>query len=215
MSDNVFELIYHSGMMALLVCISLCVRQGCIFAGQFWAQTLSHTATLAMLPVVTYAVTNVISGNIALSLGMVGALSIVRFRNPVKSPLELTLYFICISLGIIGAARPLWIGVLVAGLLIAIALILTAAFCQRQIFGTSYTFASFSEGNERKLLEFQLTTSEHSALLSAGVTFNNLVSARKNGSQLAFVLAFASVEDALHFGSIVTHIVPEFDYRLS
>lgn len=215
MYENLFELIYHSGMMALLVCVSLFVRQGCIYAGQFWAQTLSHTATLAILPVVTYTVTNVISGNIALSLGMVGALSIVRFRNPVKSPLELTLYFVCISLGIIGAARPLWIGVLVAGLLTAIALMLIAAFFQRQMFGTNFTFASFSEGNERKLLEFQLTSAEHSALLSAGVSFSNLVSARKNGSQLVFVLAFANVEDALHFGSIVTQIVPEFDYRLS
>jgi hypothetical protein len=31
---------------------------------------------------------------------MVGALSIIRFRNPVRSPLELSLYFILITLGI-------------------------------------------------------------------------------------------------------------------
>ena len=53
-----------------------------------------------LLPIVTYAITSVISDNIALSLGMVGALSIVRFRNPVRSPFELSVYFLLISLGI-------------------------------------------------------------------------------------------------------------------
>ena len=47
--------------------------------GQKWIKTLSP-ATLLFLPLITY-ITSVISGNIALSLGMVGALSIVRFRN--------------------------------------------------------------------------------------------------------------------------------------
>ena len=45
-------------------------------------------------------INRVISNNIALSLGMVGALSIVRFRNPVKNPLELSIYFLLISYGI-------------------------------------------------------------------------------------------------------------------
>ena len=35
-----------------------------------------------------------------LSLGMIGALSIVRFRNPIRSPFELTVYFLSITLGI-------------------------------------------------------------------------------------------------------------------
>ena len=51
----------------------------------------------------TYIITTVISGNIALSLGMVGALSIVRFRNPVRSPLELCVYFAVITMGITAA----------------------------------------------------------------------------------------------------------------
>jgi hypothetical protein len=57
-----------------------------------------------MLPIVTLFVTKIISGNIALSLGMVGALSIVRFRHPVRSPLELTSYFALITAGILGSS---------------------------------------------------------------------------------------------------------------
>ena len=68
--------------------------------GQKWITTFAHTTTLILLPVITFMITKVISGNIALSLGMVGALSIVRFRNPVKSPLELVLFFALITIGI-------------------------------------------------------------------------------------------------------------------
>ena len=53
-----------------------------------------------------YLITEVISSNIALSLGMVGALSIVRFRTPVKSPLELVNYFMLITIGIVLNANP-------------------------------------------------------------------------------------------------------------
>lgn len=67
---------------------------------QRWAQTYQLSVTFLLLPVITYVITSVIQNNIALSLGMVGALSIVRFRHPVKSPLELVLYFALITIGI-------------------------------------------------------------------------------------------------------------------
>jgi hypothetical protein len=41
-----------------------------------------------------------IKGSLALSLGLVGALSIVRFRTPLKDPLQLTFLFIAIAIGI-------------------------------------------------------------------------------------------------------------------
>jgi len=79
------------------------------FFGQSWIKTKAHTATLLLLPVITYVITNVISGNIAVSLGMVGALSIVRFRNPVRSPLELSTYFAAITMGISASVSLQWL----------------------------------------------------------------------------------------------------------
>ena len=76
-------------VITALLISSFAVRQAVVYAGQNWIKTFSHTLTLFMLPIVTYTITSVISDNIALSLGMIGALSIVRFRNPVKSPFEL------------------------------------------------------------------------------------------------------------------------------
>ena len=59
---------------------------------------------LIMLSMVTAVVILVISSNVVLSLGMVGALSIVRFRNAVKDPADLMHLFWSISMGIVVGA---------------------------------------------------------------------------------------------------------------
>lgn len=87
---------------SILVClisgflISLTLKK----CNQRWSQTFHNSVTFVVLPVITYVITTVIQNNIALSLGMVGALSIVRFRHPVKNPLELVIYFALITVGI-------------------------------------------------------------------------------------------------------------------
>lgn len=70
------------------------------FTKNYWALTSNMKNIILILPVVSFIITKVIAGNIALSLGMVGALSIVRFRHPVRSALELVIYFCLIALGI-------------------------------------------------------------------------------------------------------------------
>ncbi len=48
----------------------------------------------------TFFVIFLVKNSIALSLGLVGALSIVRFRTPIKDPFELAMIFVCIAIGI-------------------------------------------------------------------------------------------------------------------
>lgn len=57
--------------------------------------------TMAGMPVVVAAIMIAMQSNLIVSLGMVGALSIVRFRNAVKNPLDLLYLFWTISAGII------------------------------------------------------------------------------------------------------------------
>jgi len=80
--------------------LGLSIRYVLGFARQSWVMTAHHTLSYCLLPSITMIITILISGNLALSLGMIGALSIVRFRNPVKSPLELVLFFALITIGI-------------------------------------------------------------------------------------------------------------------
>lgn len=68
------------------------------------AKTLSNRKRLAsifpLLSIVTMMIISVIKSSLALSLGLVGALSIVRFRSAIKEPEELTYIFFAISLGL-------------------------------------------------------------------------------------------------------------------
>ena len=54
----------------------------------------SFAMTLAMLTLITTPVVMCISSKVGLSMGMVGALSIVRFRTAIKEPMDLTLFFL-------------------------------------------------------------------------------------------------------------------------
>ena len=65
----------------------------------------SFIVTSMILPAVALVITTVISKNIVLSLGMIGALSIVRFRTPAKNPLELVIFFALITIGIASAVK--------------------------------------------------------------------------------------------------------------
>lgn len=60
----------------------------------------SFNISLVIASTVTSLIIMTISGNLILSLGMVGALSIVRFRTPIKDSMDLVFLFWAISVGI-------------------------------------------------------------------------------------------------------------------
>lgn len=60
--------------------------------------------SLAVLPMIVAAIILAVQSSIVISLGMVGALSIVRFRTAVKDPMDLIFLFWSISVGIISGA---------------------------------------------------------------------------------------------------------------
>ena len=61
-----------------------------------------------LLTTITVVIIFVVKSSLALSLGLVGALSIVRFRTAIKNPEELTYLFFCIGIGVaLGAELPL------------------------------------------------------------------------------------------------------------
>ena len=99
--DYVFNLQFFQLMFlcAILGLISKYLIQ--IVNNEYFVVGLNQVFVFTLLPVTGFIITSVISNNIALSLGMVGALSIVRFRTPVKNPLELVIYFYLITLGIV------------------------------------------------------------------------------------------------------------------
>ena len=85
-----------------------------------WRKTFyskNFNASLVMLALVTSAIILTIQSSVVISLGMVGALSIVRFRAAIKDPLDLVFLFWSISVGIICGAGLFEVAVLVSLLL--------------------------------------------------------------------------------------------------
>ena len=87
------------GLVASLICaaiISWTYRSS--YQGVLYQK--SFNISLILVCLVTTSVIMVISGNLVLSLGMVGALSIVRFRAAIKDPLDIVFMFWSVSVGI-------------------------------------------------------------------------------------------------------------------
>ena len=138
--------------LLLLITSGLLLRFALTFSGQAWAKSHAQTVTFMVLPIITYIITKTISGNIALSLGMIGALSIVRFRHPVKSALELVMYFALITIGIATSVRTKWaIQLIICTILIIILVKIVQKISNK--FGKSFYSMSFNEGNTSNTLE--------------------------------------------------------------
>lgn len=69
-----------------------------------YSKTLSNKESLAhvfpMLTLITILIISVVKSSLALSLGLVGALSIVRFRSAIKEPEELVYLFLSLAIGL-------------------------------------------------------------------------------------------------------------------
>ena len=91
------------------------------FSGVMYSS--SFGVTLVALTMITTLVILAVTSNVVLSLGMVGALSIVRFRTAIKEPLDIAFLFWSIAVGIVLAAGmiPLAvIGSVVIGLMLLV-----------------------------------------------------------------------------------------------
>ena len=92
--QDVFINFAAAAVIACLIYISYKVsHSGAVYSERF-------NVSLVMLTLITTLVMNVIGNNIALSLGMVGALSIVRFRTAIKDPRDTAYIFWAIAVGI-------------------------------------------------------------------------------------------------------------------
>lgn len=93
------------------------------FQGVLYTQ--SYNVSLVMVAIVTSLIIMTISSNFVLSLGMVGALSIVRFRTAIKDSMDIVFMFWAISIGIANGAGFFKISVTGTVFIAIILLILT------------------------------------------------------------------------------------------
>lgn len=115
------QLNWGQAILALVISFCLGIAIYFVYKKTFRGVVFSATfaTSLVLMCVITTVIIVTISSNVVLSLGMVGALSIVRFRSAIKDPIDIMYLFWSISVGIVVGAKQ-YLFALLASALIAV-----------------------------------------------------------------------------------------------
>lgn len=151
---------------ALVVNLLLGLVLGTLVAAFYtrYGRSLSNRArfaqTLPVLAAITVLIISVVKSSLALSLGLVGALSIVRFRTAIKEPEELVYLFMAIAIGLgLGADQRL--PTIVAIAVILLFLLLRTALAPRSG-GSNLYFNVATDDHDRALETINSLVADHS-----------------------------------------------------
>lgn len=114
--DMVIALALAFGIGMFIFLVYKKTYQGVMYSSSFGT-------TLVALTMITTVVILAVTSNVVLSLGMVGALSIVRFRTAIKEPLDIAFLFWAIAVGIVLAAGMIPLAVIGSVIIGAILLV--------------------------------------------------------------------------------------------
>lgn len=128
------ELNYSSFIVSVFLSLFLayCVKYTYIRVGKALNDKEYFSDTFIPLAIVTTLVITVVKFSLALSLGLVGALSIVRFRAAIKEPEELVYLFLIIAIGLANGANQYLLSIISTILIIGFLFI-------RRFFHDNYT----------------------------------------------------------------------------
>lgn len=141
----------------------------------------NHIANvLPVLSLVVFLVILIVKSSLALSLGLVGALSIVRFRTPIKEPEELIYLFLAIAVGLgFGANQALITSIIVLAILLLMLIVMQKKRSKSNFINISFAWQGSydiqagldllsSEAGQIKMLRYQATSEEGSMLTQVG-----------------------------------------------
>ena len=167
--------------------------------------THSFNVSLVLISMVTSMVILTISTNLILSLGMVGALSIVRFRTAIKDPLDIAFMFWAIAVGLANGALHFEVS-LIASLTIAPVLYLLK---NRSIIYTPFLIIiHYSKENHNNIVSAIENTISSYDIKSETITNNNVeltLEVRVKNKNIHDLIAILSKEDTIVDVSAVSY----------
>jgi hypothetical protein len=175
----------------LLLAALLCALLAEIFVrfGSSFSNRRQFGGNFILIGTTTMIVITIVKSSLALSLGLVGALSIVRFRTPIKDPEELAFLFITISIGLgLGANQ---VAVTLIGFTVLSGILITRAFTRRHEEGRNLLITVSSDDPQKVEL------SELIKILTANCTMANLRRFDESKSQVevTFMVDFKKPKD--------------------
>ncbi|MGF7048444.1 hypothetical protein J2T13_002952 [Paenibacillus sp. DS2015] len=156
--------------IAFLIGLFIFILYKRVFSGVLYSK--SFNVALIGMTLITSLVIIAINSSLVLSLGMVGALSIVRFRTPIKDPIDLIFLFWAAVAGIVTGAgfyTLAIIGSVIIGLVLFI-------FIKKASFETPYLLVISCQGNEseKSVLEKLNTSVKRFNVKQKTVTAGNI-----------------------------------------
>lgn len=109
----------------------------------------SFNQTLVLLAVIVTMVMTVIGGSLALSLGMVGSLSVIRFRTAIKEPKDMAFLFWAIAIGL-SCGAEMYVVAVIGSLVIAVMLLF---FSKDAYDGNNYLIVVRGSGLDSEAIE--------------------------------------------------------------
>lgn len=164
------------------------------FSGEIYNH--NYNVALVMMSLITSIIIMTISSNLVLSLGMVGALSIIRFRTAIKDPMDVVFMFWAIALGLTTGARLYMIAITGSLFIGIVAILLLRYKNSNNIFMLIIHYTEEAKENLfLKLVELEYVIK--SKTVSQGITELTL-ELKLIGSNTSFVEEIAEIEGIMN-----------------
>lgn len=111
-ADQPIQLLPFAIQLILTALLSLVVGFVYVRFGHALSNRRALARTFVLVAVTTMLIITIVKSSLALSLGLVGALSIVRFRTAIKEPEELAFFFMVIGIGLGIGAGQIWVTII-------------------------------------------------------------------------------------------------------
>lgn len=151
--DMVIAMVLAFGVGVFIFFVYKKTYQGVMYSNSFGV-------TLIALTMITALVILAVTSNVVLSLGMVGALSIVRFRTAIKDPLDIAFLFWSIAAGL-GLAAGMILLVVVGSIFIGITLLV---FANRKTYTRPYIAVITCQDEEAERQAYEILKNNSSKL---------------------------------------------------
>ncbi|MEP2935979.1 MAG: DUF4956 domain-containing protein [Gilvibacter sp.] len=151
--DESFSIVGY--VINILICAILLFVLSMVYTR--FGQAISNRAQLGrvliLVGITTFIIISIVKSSLALSLGLVGALSIIRFRTAIKEPEELGFFFMAISIGLGMGANQLLPTVIGFAILVVVIILLNykrvKSFSQNLLISAKVTQENKAEVNKR------------------------------------------------------------------
>ncbi len=206
---NIIETSQQTDYLMVIVSLFFCIFTSFISMHVYKNKSNSLSSKKQIAPIIpvlsciTFLVILIVKSSLALSLGLVGALSVIRFRTPIKEPEDLTFLFLSIALGIGYGALQIYSTTIVFIVIIFIIWF----FLSRRTLSITNDFNLYIEGKSNNLINENIKKIADFLKIHSEEAHITKIEKDENSVIIYFRVSFSSFD---HIRSVVDNLESEF-----